>query len=198
MPVPTFTASDLHRWHPGELELQEARGVADEVSDGPTGMSPGLIYGSESFLCQLQLFPLTTLDGEGRPWVSLLSSAGGTPGFIQSLKGEGDDQEGLLRLRVKVPPHTPARRHVIEEDAKTTRLAIDPSSSDEGDRLPLAASVGVLLHNRRRNKYEGWIEGVQRVKDEGQDIWDLDMGITASMGNCPKCECSQADEERRA
>lgn len=176
----TFTHEDLLRWHPGELEAREDRGF--EIEGGPGGLQPGLIYGSGQFLEQLQLFPLTTLDSEGRPWVSILTSETGQPGFIKSLASEGQGQLGALSLQsIPIPPGTPLLEHV-----RSGKRLSDPSGDYwEGDRL-LTASVGVLLTNRRRNKYEGWIEAAEQNRD---GTWNLDLGILASMGNCPKCEC---------
>lgn len=178
--TPQFTTSDLLRWHPHELELQETRGFADAVFDGPGSLSAGLIHGSYSFLRQLQLFPLTTLDSDGRPWVSLLTSHDGQEGFIESLAGEGQEEQGVLRLRVAVPEGTPFREHW----GNGKKLTIDPASSEEKERKMLAASVGVILHNRRRNKYDGWIAAVKEAERE----WEIDMVVTATVGNCPKCE----------
>lgn len=162
------------------------RGFADAVFEGPSGLSSGLLQGSDSFLRQLQLLPLTTLDEQGRPWVSLLSSADGEAGFIESLNGEGEEQEGLIRFDVRLAEGTPLREHL--KNGK--ELNVDPSDgSDEGKRR-LAATVGVLLSNRRRNKYDGWIQSAKCV-DQAQDLWEVEMVIAASMGNCPKCECTR-------
>lgn len=200
-PSSPFTTSDLQRWHPSELAIQEKRGFADDVFDGPGGTSAGLIHGSESFLRQLRLMPLTTLDAEGRPWVSLLTSPDGEAGFISSLCGEGQEEAGMLRFRTYLPAGTPLRQHV----KSGKRLKVDPASQGQDPERMLAAGVGVLLHNRRRNKYDGWIASAEPASDgdgdrngrgiastsasaAAADVWTIDMVVTASVGNCPKCE----------
>lgn len=181
--LPSFTSSDLQRWHPTELALQETRGFADAVFEGPSGLSSGLIHGSDSFLRQLQLLPLATLDEQGRPWVSLLSSVNGEAGFIESLSGEGQEQEGLIRFNVKLTEGTPLREHL----SNGKQMNIDPSDTSPQGKRRLAATVGVLLTNRRRNKYDGWIQSAKCV-DQESDLWEVEMVVAASMGNCPKCE----------
>lgn len=169
----TLTEHDLRRWHPGETSLQEQRGFADDVFEGPGGITPGLLYGSASFLSQLQFLPLTTLDADGRPWVSLIAGSGGEEGFVQAEKDElGEDRVGVKGVRL--PDGTPLAGHLAE------------MREGEGAEEMLTASVGVLLSNRRRNKYEGWIREARRV-DDTEETWDIELGITASMGNCPKC-----------
>ncbi|CAO1637760.1 unnamed protein product [Sympodiomycopsis kandeliae] len=180
-----FSTTELQRWHPHELSLQETRGYSDAVMDGPQSLVSGVSYGSSSFLSHLQFLPLTTLDSTGRPWISILASCTGQPGFIQVIEGEGnEDAVGLIRLKnVHLPKGTPLREQIQHADGR--KLNIDPSDRDSSNAKVLIAGVGVLLTNRRRNKYDGFIETVKQDQ-HNSDSWDIDLRIIATIGNCPK------------
>lgn len=72
-------------WHPGELSIQKKLDF-----DGPMSMvwryiDPYLPEQHREFhSTRLPFLPLTSLDLERRPWVSILAGGDGHPGFIRS------------------------------------------------------------------------------------------------------------------
>ncbi|KDN41971.1 hypothetical protein K437DRAFT_258055 [Tilletiaria anomala UBC 951] len=168
MPVP-------RGWHPGEVEAQEARGFADELWGTDPPFEDGLPPFYALFFAQLPFIPLATLDGSGRPWASLISGQDGEAGFIQPYTppGSRSDEDRTLRMKVPAPEGLPLRFCLQEHGS----MGIQKGKI-------LAASVGVMLHNRRRNKLEGVVKDWKL--DEHAGNLDLELGVNNIMGNCPK------------
>jgi hypothetical protein len=186
MPVPTG-------WHPGEIAAQQARGYEDDV----WGMWQNYQEGAPSFmvpfLSALPFLSVTTLDEEGMPWASLLCNDG-HPGFLEILPKK-DDYRGSNRWKctcragVGVPI-----RHVLQRLQKELAQGVSPYH-DTGDAKAAfqLAAVGVMLHNRRRNKIECVIVSVDQAPtsdddDENDDTFVFQMDVVSTFGNCPKCK----------
>ena len=125
------------------------------------------------FFSQLELIPIAALDSQGRPWASIVSNKNGKLGYVRPML-DRDERRSKLVLTVPVPEEHPLR-FALEGGA---------TSKVEGGEKKLMASVGVMLHNRRRNKLSGWIESAEA--GEG-DLMKVVLGISNTMGNCPKC-----------
>ena len=97
----------------------------------------------KEFFPTLDHLPVTTLDAEGRPWASILTSSGNrnavaeTPASYSLLLNPvwelGDPAEANLRDGMKVLGTT------------------------------LIAGVGVEMRNRRRNKFAGYLTDIETV-----------------------------------
>ena len=132
------------------------------------------------FLEQLPFLPLTTLDDAGRPWGSLLM-LDGSAGFLMPRPDDsGEDEEHGVVVRARVPQDTPLRQALARAEEK---------------QEVLCAAVGVMLHNRRRNKFEGRLVDAKQLEE---DVVEFTIDHTSTMGNCPKCELLQETRLRRA
>ncbi|PWN41702.1 hypothetical protein IE81DRAFT_161316 [Ceraceosorus guamensis] len=174
MPAPTA-------WHAGELAAQEARGYEDYMMEGPTrSMIEGLPDQMRPFLSQLSFLPVTTLDEDGRPWGSILAGSEGQLAFLEPLDDiEQELHQGSVRVRASMPPGTPALRAIRRATERKAK-----SSQAFGDQDVLCSAVGVMLENRRRNKFEGRIVDVQADEHHANVEWTWQMSST--LGNCPK------------
>ncbi|CEH11714.1 hypothetical protein CBOM_07122 [Ceraceosorus bombacis] len=172
MPAPTT-------WHAGELAAQEARGYEDYMMEGPTrSMIEGLPDQMRPFLSQLSFLPVTTLDEDGRPWGSILAGSKGQLGFLKPLDDVEQELQGSVRVHASMPPGTPALRAIRRATEQKAS-----SSQAFGDQDVLCSAVGVMLENRRRNKFEGRIVDVQ-AEHHANVEWTWQMSST--LGNCPK------------
>ncbi|KAF7968243.1 hypothetical protein HWV62_31579 [Athelia sp. TMB] len=104
----------------------------------------------------LAFVPVTTLDGEGRPWGSLLSNMG-ERGFIAS------------------PDDTVLIVDAVINDG-------DPIIDNIQHGANLIAGLGIELTTRRRNKFAGKIGTIART---GETL-KLTLNIDQALGNCPK------------
>ncbi|KAF9554604.1 hypothetical protein CPC08DRAFT_766583 [Agrocybe pediades] len=111
---------------------------------------------------KIQYLPMCILDNEGRPWVSVLAREDGQIGYI----------------------HYPARNTLQVE---ATLWDGDPfvgyfEDTEDGQRSPLFASVGIEVSTRTRNKFAGRIEEAQL---QGKSL-KLTLKAAQAIGNCPK------------
>jgi predicted pyridoxine 5'-phosphate oxidase superfamily flavin-nucleotide-binding protein len=178
MPVPSA-------WHPGEIAAQQARGYEDAAWGGFMGYEEGAPSFMAAFLSNLPFLSVTTLDKDGLPWASLICNDGRT-GFMQL---EREYPTSRFKCSIEAPKGVPIRECLL----RLQRELLDgrePYDKD-GDARPefQMAGVGVMLHNRRRNKMEGVIVSVQEAPVNETDtrfVFELDVSTT--FGNCPKCE----------
>ena len=174
MPVPTS-------WHPGEIAAQQARGYEDDVWGMWENYETGAPSFMLAFLNALPFLSVTSLDHEARPWTSLLSNDG-RPGFLVPVQGA---QGSRLQCTIRAPAGVPIRECLLRLRAA---LARGEGPYDEaGDARPAfqIAAVGVMLHNRRRNKMEGVVVSVGADGPGDRLVFQLD--VTSTFGNCPKC-----------
>mmetsp|Transcript_49004 Transcript_49004/g.123272 ORF Transcript_49004/g.123272 Transcript_49004/m.123272 type:complete len:732 (-) Transcript_49004:94-2289(-) len=181
-------------WHSGEKAAQAARDFPP--STALSLYEVGAPDWMTLFLTQLPFISVTTVDEKGRPWTSLLSGDG-SAGFIQPVPGKVD----TVRVTARIPPGVPVRECLQRLHA--CFAAGEQWRGPEGaPRLPfLMAGVGVMLHNRRRNKFESVVVTVERIPGEGaaahttgigargdrpDDVFVFQAQITSTFGNCPK------------
>ncbi|CUA76263.1 hypothetical protein RSOLAG22IIIB_12175 [Rhizoctonia solani] len=72
-------------WHPGELAVQSKLNYAQAVKFMYTSVRDHLPLQHRTFhTSNIAFLPMTTLDSDSRPWVSLVTSKSGKPGFVES------------------------------------------------------------------------------------------------------------------
>ncbi|MDR6857608.1 pyridoxamine 5'-phosphate oxidase family protein [Variovorax guangxiensis] len=119
-------------WHEGERALQARAGIAERMAEiGPRVLRHHMPEQHRSFFAQLPFLIAGSLDGEGRPWASVLAAA---PGFA----------------------HSPDPRH-LRIDALP--LAGDPLAAALAVGAPLGL-LGIEPHTRRRNRMNGTVEAL--------------------------------------
>ncbi|KAJ1301929.1 hypothetical protein OPQ81_000768 [Rhizoctonia solani] len=118
----------------------------------------------------IPFLPLTSLDADARPWVSLVAAHNGKPGFVES--------PSELELVVNADVW----------DGDPVRLNFDNGKGK------LIAGVGIEWATRRRNKFAGVVRDV--TWDGGR--MRLDMKVTQTLGNCPKYITVRALEPSKA
>lgn len=155
----------LHGWHKGEVELQTALNLAEHVRFDYTLVRDHMPSQHRIFhASNIAFVPFTTLDSDGRPWVSLLSSNAGTAGFITG------PSEVELRIDADVWEGDPITRNI--DNFKHPFI--------EGG--PLVAGLGIEWASRRRNKFAGQL---YEAKATGNHLY-LGLRVTQTLGNCPK------------
>ena len=129
----------LKGWHHGEQAIHEKLGLSDATRMSYSWIQSYMPEQHQTFYSRnLHFVPLTTLDAQGRPWVSLLSGPEGKPGFIDS------PSETELNMDVKLWPGDPFKRN------------LELMTSSNANRL-LSAGIGIEFSTRRRNKFAGCI-----------------------------------------
>jgi predicted pyridoxine 5'-phosphate oxidase superfamily flavin-nucleotide-binding protein len=104
--VETGSSSSRSPWHEGERAVQRRAGVPDAIEDiGRIVFQSSMTEQHRRFFAQLPFLVVGSIDGEGRPWASLLA---GRPGFahspdpehltVRALPAPGDPLAGALRV----------------------------------------------------------------------------------------------------
>lgn len=123
-----------HPFHAGELAVQQRLGVAERMQDiGKRVVRPFMPEQHRQFYAQLPFIMVGSVDGQGRPWASVLL---GQAGFIQS----PDDR----RLSFNASP-----------------VGGDPLAEGLRPGAPLGL-LGIELHTRRRNRVNGTVSSMRR------------------------------------
>jgi predicted pyridoxine 5'-phosphate oxidase superfamily flavin-nucleotide-binding protein len=119
-------------WHAGEREAQRRAGVAEKLAaHGPRVLRPFMTDQHRQFFDQLPFLVVGSVDGQGRPWASLLS---GYPGFAGS-----PDPTTLLVSALPCPGDPLAE-------------ALRPGAA--------LGILGIELPTRRRNRVNGRVASV--------------------------------------
>ncbi|KAJ7049915.1 hypothetical protein C8F01DRAFT_1238127 [Mycena amicta] len=155
----------LNGWHRGEHAIHRKLGTEGDYSVANLYMAiDGELPGdhAEFHSTRLSFLPVTTLDGEGRPWGSVLA---GKQGFVRaprysvlSVNAELWDGEPLLQ------------NSKLFEDGKDM----------------LVAGIGIELSTRRRNKFAGKITKLEFQTELPGNNMSLDLTVNQAIGNCPK------------
>lgn len=149
----------LNGWHPGEKAVQDLIHLPDKVPfTAITGSLPEQhrIFHSS----KLHFLPTTTLDSDGRPWVSLLVSSDGKPGFISS------PDENTLVIHARTWPGDPTLKNITENEEYTLKRG-------------LISAVGLEMSTRRRNKFAGRV--VQAKTTDQCDV-NLRLHVNEALG----------------
>lgn len=116
-------------FHDGERRLQALAGVRARMAEvGARVIRAEMPDPHRQFFAQLPFVVVASLDGQGRPWASLLC---GAPGFVRSPQPD--------RLEFSTLP-----------------LAGSPLAECLGENAPIGL-LGIEAHTRRRNRVNGWV-----------------------------------------
>jgi len=128
-------------------------------------LTAGLGATDPPFFPSLNILPLTSLDNERRPWVSVLTGNEGQRGFCRF--GRGGQGEDILRIKTSSYEGLPLKE------------ALETVKSNQIQEEVLVGSVGVEFENRRRNKFEGQI--IRHGFDEDGEM-EFDVEVFHSFG----------------
>ena len=157
-------ANAVNGWHHGEEMIHEKLGLSDVTRMSYLTIQSFLPEQHQTFYSHnLHFMPLTTLDSQGRPWVSLLSGTDGKPGFIQS------PTEAKLVMDLKLWPGDPFIRNLELED---------PSSIEHSKKI-LSAGIGIEFSTRRRNKFAGRIDGIRKTSEL---TYQIQLSVNQAIG----------------
>ncbi|KAG7089460.1 hypothetical protein E1B28_011145 [Marasmius oreades] len=169
----------MNGWHPGELDIRQK--LAYDL-DPTTHHYYTYIRGdldpdhARFHTGRLPFLPVTTLDGGGRPWGSILAAEDGKPGDY----GQGyiaHPRYTVLTINTKVWVGDP-----LIENKKA--FSFDPSTgtAKENGEDMLIAGIGIEFTTRRRNKFAGKVTKFNVTDDNV----DMEIHVNESIGNCPK------------
>ncbi|KAJ3341961.1 hypothetical protein HDU93_003782 [Gonapodya sp. JEL0774] len=165
------------KFHEGETAVQRLSGVPfSEVYAMGQAIKSYLPDQHRHFFEQLPFLVAATVDEHGLPWASIVSLK---PEMIAAgvRVAESPDDETLV-VRTVYTEGDPLWRNlkgVIERSSK--------KFENLSERVPIGL-LGIMLHNRRRNRANGFIKAVRF--DEKSSILELQVQIEESFGNCPK------------
>lgn len=150
-PPPAMPTSAFTTWHDGELAVQKLMGLPQRV---PVGAVVNALPEEHRVFhsSQLSFLATTTIDEDGRPWASILTSRDGLPGFITS------PSESSLAISAHVWDGDPIVRNVRSWTGLKSGSV-------------LVSAVGLETTTRRRNKLSGL------VQDATLDGWDLKLHL---------------------
>jgi uncharacterized protein len=154
--------------------LSTDSGFADDLWGAEPPYEEGLTPFYAQFFSQLDFLPLASMDEKGRPWASLVSGNDGNIGFLKPSQ-ENDWTKSTLKFEVSNTRCLPLLR----------ALQNGQEIEQDGEKRKISANVGIMLHNRRRNKMDCWLKGFET---KGDNV-EIELGVSYTMGNCPKCEC---------
>ncbi|TFK42775.1 hypothetical protein BDQ12DRAFT_624061 [Crucibulum laeve] len=160
MSVATDSNAALKGWHPGEVAVQAIMHLPARVSIA--AVVNKLPEQHRLFhTTRLHFLPVTTLDAEGRPWASVLTSRHGDSNFITS------PSDTSLEIEA----------HIWEGDPISQNLYGTKAKSDA-----LISGIGIEVATRRRNKFAGFVANWSLDDRE----LSLKLSVTQALGLCPK------------
>ncbi|KAF9280543.1 hypothetical protein BGZ68_007170 [Mortierella alpina] len=165
----------LHdRWHSGERKMQDLIHVRDAVQNSSTYFRPFLTTQMQDFVPGLNYFFIGTLDGQGRPWVSILT---GPLGFLHS------PDIKTLEIKTRLHNSTDKAGHHVPDPLFSNLL----NGETFRDGKHMWGGVALDFSNRRRNKMNGVLYP-RDVFAADQSSGELHVRLTVeqTIGNCPK------------
>lgn len=144
-----MASTALDGWHPGEISVQQKLGYAEAVKDSWQMIRSIMPEQHRVFhTSKLPFIPITTVDGDGRPWAAIVAGPGGEAGFVHS----PDSQ--TLSIHARLWDGDPL--------LDTVKAWVDPSPSQSTvAQRSLTAGLGIEFSTRRRNKFAGTIQSVE-------------------------------------
>ncbi|ESK92804.1 oxidoreductase fad nad -binding protein [Moniliophthora roreri MCA 2997] len=157
-------------WHPGVQTVHRTLNYDSDSVRMLYNLAAGDLDSERASFhsTNLPFLPITTLDSEGRPWASILSSDDGKPGFIKH------PRDTILTARSRTWDGDP-----LIENAKAY---FHEDGSLISDNM-LIAGIGIEFPTRRRYKFAGKISKLQIT--EGRTS-DMEFSVNESIVNCPK------------
>ncbi|KAF9109275.1 hypothetical protein BGX27_007796, partial [Mortierella sp. AM989] len=173
--VQESTVSLYDRWHSGERKVQDLMHVREAVQNHSSMFRPFLTTQMQEFVPGLNYFFIGTLDGQGRPWVSILT---GPKGFLQSTDIKS------LEIRTTLTGSLDSDQPGAPSDPIFSNLARGETFKN-GKRM--WSGVGLDFSNRRRNKMNGVLypDGLLASNEKSGEL-HLRLTVEQSIGNCPK------------
>lgn len=163
--------------------MQDRLGYTAAVASAYTSTRPVLTEQHMLFHSALPFLAVGTLDSQGRPWGSFLARDGHND-FIEC------SDPGKLIAKIKLSQEDPLRHTlkdgaIIGEDQLIT-AAVRASGKANGvgpkGKRPIGA-VGIMFHNRRRNKFAGWVRTARLAsKDDDEEQVELELDVDQSLG----------------
>jgi hypothetical protein len=155
----------LNGWHPGEIAIQHKLGFVSAVADSWSRITGFLPEQHRLFhTSNLPFIPIATLDGDGRPWASIVAGLTGDIGFVNSPNSRS------LSMNVRMWDGDPFL---------DTVRAWSPKSQTATPGRFLTAGLGIEFSTRRRNKFAGSIQDARRWSDLE---YQIDLEITEAIG----------------
>jgi hypothetical protein len=151
----------LKGWHRGERAIQQKLHYDDVMSEAYTWVSSELPNQQRAFHETLPFVPVTTLDSKGRPWGSIFAGKDGKPGFIRS----PSDTSLIMNISL------------WQGDPFVENSTLFLPSTRHGDAM-LLAGIGIEFETRRRNKFAGWVSGL----DQKDLAFRLEVQVNQAIG----------------
>lgn len=160
----SFSNMGVQGWHPGELAIQRKLNFDGPMSMAWMAIDPLLPEQHREFhTTRLPFVPLTSLDTEGRPWVSILAGRDGHPGFIQS------PAENMMTMRVRTWEGDPLEANAASWVDDPQKPFLVAGIGECGDLFSGAMHcdphrtllTGIEFSTRRRNKFAGRISHLE-------------------------------------
>jgi len=108
----------VETFHPGEIEVQARLGVRTDAERVGRIVAAQIPHGARSFLSRQRMAVAASLDGQARPWASLLT---GPAGFLEAVG------EQLLRIGGTLPRGDPLAAN-LEARPQLGLLVLDPGT----------------------------------------------------------------------
>lgn len=154
--------------HNGILTVKQKRHTPKTLSDSiPYYIDRDMPPQHAEFFSHLAYLPIATVDNQGRPWVTILTTASNDDPSV-GIKLTGNNQ---LTINAYADTSDPFVNAILESNHQSNK----PTH--------LFAGVGIDFTNRRRNKIAGRI--VNAAYDDNNAL-HLTLNSNEHLGNCPK------------
>lgn len=186
-------------WHEGELAVQNRTGVleavraanhgrllrkfdraTEQLEVNPSIQRPKLRQADpmilQTFFQELSCVAIASLDENGRVWASFVTGAPGFISFAPSTSGRP------MSINTTLNPVDPLRRN-LQQGRRISWPATKDNRTSSDEVVPLGF-VGVMFHNRRRNRFNGIVRNPGSAT-ENLDL-EVEIEVVQQFGNCPK------------
>lgn len=192
-------------WHAGELAVQDRTGVLEAVHEAQYGRmlrkfdraTPQLEVSTplqrpksrqtdrtilQNFFQELQCVALASLDEHGAVWSSFVTGSPGFISFAPSASGHGRP----MFINTPLNPADPLRRN-LQQGIRISWPTTEDKTTRTDAVIPIGF-VGVMFHNRRRNRLNGNVKASELAMGniEGRLDLTVEVDVVQQFGNCPK------------
>lgn len=159
------------RWHRGERLFQDMVQVREAIQGGSATFRPFFTDQHKDFVAGLNYIFVGSLDGQGRPWVSMVT---GPKGFMSS------QDIKTLEIRTRITTDGQGEKHGTRVLDPILDNLLHGETFRQGKKM--WSAVALDFTNRRRNKFNGVVYPEDIMADATTGEMHVRLTVEQSIG----------------